>query len=69
MTDSERKDKLTLHSSPASHIAWFAQSTIKNYQRLMKEGIEGWVAGTLQDPAEPDRINKVAVVHNGRIWN
>ncbi|OQU98481.1 D-isomer specific 2-hydroxyacid dehydrogenase, NAD binding domain-containing protein [Cladophialophora immunda] len=51
----------------SSHIAWFTQSTIQNYQRLLKEGIEGWVAGTLQEAA--DKVHKVVVVHNGRIWN
>ncbi|OAP60886.1 hypothetical protein AYL99_05888 [Fonsecaea erecta] len=51
----------------SSHIAWFTQSTIQNYQRLLKEGIEGWVNGTLQESA--DKVHKVVVVHNGRIWN
>lgn len=50
----------------APHIAWFTQSTIKNYQRLLKEGIEGWVAGTLQET--PDRVKKVVVVHGGKVW-
>ncbi|EXJ85946.1 hypothetical protein A1O1_06315 [Capronia coronata CBS 617.96] len=50
----------------SSHIAWYTQSTIKNYQRLLKEGIEGWVAGSLQET--PDQVNKVVVVHGGRIW-
>jgi len=58
---------LTVTTSPASHIAWFTQSTIQNYQRLLKEGIEGWVNGTLQETA--DKVHKVVVVHNGRIWN
>ncbi|KIW95065.1 uncharacterized protein Z519_03647 [Cladophialophora bantiana CBS 173.52] len=51
----------------SSHIAWFTQSTIQNYQRLLKEGIEGWVNGTLQESAE--KVHKVVVVHNGRVWN
>ncbi|ETI21946.1 hypothetical protein G647_06016 [Cladophialophora carrionii CBS 160.54] len=51
----------------SSHIAWFTQSTIENYQRLLKEGVEGWVNGTLQQ-AE-DKVHKVVVVHNGTVWN
>ncbi|OAL32784.1 hypothetical protein AYO20_07740 [Fonsecaea nubica] len=51
----------------SAHIAWFTQSTIQNYQRLLKEGIEGWVNGTLQESA--DKVHRVVVVHNGRIWN
>ena len=27
------------------HIAWFAQTTITTLQRLLKEGVDGWVAG------------------------
>jgi phosphoglycerate dehydrogenase-like enzyme len=27
------------------HMAWFAQETISTLQRLLKEGIDGWVAG------------------------
>jgi hypothetical protein len=50
---------------PASHIAWYNQSTIQNYQRLLKEGIEGWVHGTLQSG---DTVHNVAVVHAGKIW-
>ena len=51
----------------ASHVAWFTQSTIENYQRLLKEGIEGWVNGSLQQ--SEDKVHKVVVVHNGQIWN
>lgn len=51
----------------SSHIAWFSQSTIANYQRLLKEGVEGWAAGTLQE-AE-DKVHVAVVVHNGKIWN
>ena len=51
----------------SSHIAWFSQSTIANYQRLLKEGVEGWVSGTLQQ-AE-DKAHVAVVVHNGKIWN
>ncbi|EXJ59090.1 hypothetical protein A1O7_06521 [Cladophialophora yegresii CBS 114405] len=51
----------------SSHIAWFTQSTIKNYQRLLKEGVEGWVNGTLQ--LDEDKVHKVVVVHNGTVWN
>lgn len=51
----------------AAHIAWYTQSTIQNYQRLLKQGIEGWAAGTLQE-AE-DKVHKVVVVHAGRVWS
>ncbi|KIX04654.1 uncharacterized protein Z518_05524 [Rhinocladiella mackenziei CBS 650.93] len=51
----------------SSHVAWFCQSTIENYQRMLKEGIEGWVEGTLQDP--DGEVNKVVVVHGGKIYN
>ncbi|KIW18760.1 hypothetical protein PV08_03049 [Exophiala spinifera] len=50
-----------------SHIAWFTQTTIETYRRLLKEGIEGWASGTLQE--SPDKVNKVVVVHNGKVWN
>ncbi|KAK5217961.1 hypothetical protein LTR99_003353 [Exophiala xenobiotica] len=50
-----------------SHIAWFTQTTIETYQRLLKEGVEGWVNGTLQE--SDDTVHRVAVVHNGKIWN
>ncbi|KAL2423403.1 hypothetical protein ABEF95_008196 [Exophiala dermatitidis] len=43
------------------HIAWYTQSTIENYKRLLKQGIEGWVAGTLQQ--DPDKVDEVVVVH------
>lgn len=39
--DGEPIPNLTI--SP--HIAWFAQETISTLQRLLKEGIDGWVAG------------------------
>lgn len=51
----------------SSHIAWFSQSTIANYQRLLKEGVEGWVGGTLQK--SEDEAHVAVVVHNGKIWN
>lgn len=51
----------------SSHVAWFTQSTIVNYRRLLKEGIEGWVAGTLQQ--SDASVHKAVVVHNGKIWN
>jgi hypothetical protein len=58
---------LLFSSLPASHIAWFTQTTIETYQRLLKEGVEGWANGTLQE--SDDRVHRVAVVHNGKIWN
>jgi phosphoglycerate dehydrogenase-like enzyme len=51
----------------SSHVAWFSQSTIAKYQRLLKEGIEGWAAGTLQENEE--KVHVAVVVHNGKIWN
>ncbi|RVX71639.1 hypothetical protein B0A52_03823 [Exophiala mesophila] len=51
----------------SSHIAWFTQSTIVRYQELLKQGIEGWVNGTLRE-AE-DKVDKTVVVHQGRIWS
>jgi len=29
------------------HLAWFSEATIKNLQRMVKENVEGWFAGTL----------------------
>ncbi|EXJ85035.1 hypothetical protein A1O3_05710 [Capronia epimyces CBS 606.96] len=54
------------HLTISPHIAWFTQSTIQNYQRLLKEGVEGWVTGTLQQA--PDKVHTVVVVHGGKIW-
>ncbi|KAJ9606851.1 hypothetical protein H2200_008861 [Cladophialophora chaetospira] len=65
--DLAKGDDAVPNLTISSHIAWFTQSTIENYQRLLKEGIEGWVNGTLQN--SEDEVNKVVVVHNGRIWN
>ena len=48
----------------APHIAWFTQSTIVNYQRMLKGGIEGWVKGSLSD----DEVSPVVAVHNSKIW-
>ena len=50
-----------------SHIAWYTQSTIVKYQQLLKEGVEGWANGTLQETE--DKVHKAVVVHNGKIWN
>ncbi|RMZ87751.1 hypothetical protein DV736_g5021, partial [Chaetothyriales sp. CBS 134916] len=47
------------------HLAWFTKGTIKNYQRMIKEGAEKWVAGTLEADGQ---INPIAVVHNGTVW-
>jgi phosphoglycerate dehydrogenase-like enzyme len=41
------------------HIAWFAQETISTLQRLLKEGIDGWVAG------KPVNV----YVHEGGVFN
>jgi phosphoglycerate dehydrogenase-like enzyme len=51
--DGEPIPNLTI--SP--HIAWFAQETITTLQRLLKEGIDGWVVG------KPVNVH----VHEGRI--
>lgn len=51
--DAEPIPNLTI--SP--HIAWFAQETIYTLQRLLKEGIDGWVAG------KPLNVH----VHDGKI--
>jgi len=40
------------------HIAWFAAETIKTLQQLLKDGIDGWVAGR--------PIN--AAVHDGKVY-
>jgi phosphoglycerate dehydrogenase-like enzyme len=39
------------------HIAWFAQETISTLQRLLKEGIDGWVTG------KPVNVH----VHEGKV--
>ena len=52
------------NSETAPHIAWFTQSTIANYQRMLKEGVESYVKGTLGE----DQVNPVVAVHNGKIW-
>ena len=51
--DGEPIPNLTI--SP--HIAWFAQETITTLQRLLKEGVDGWVAG------KPVNVH----VHEGRV--
>lgn len=48
----------------APHIAWFTQSTIANYQQMLKEGIECYVNSTLGE----DVVNIVVAVHNGKVW-
>lgn len=39
--DGEQVPHLTI--SP--HVSWYAEKTIKTLQRLLKEGVEGWIAG------------------------
>jgi len=38
---------LNLTVSP--HVAWFGEKTLQNYQRMLKENIEGWVVGKDQN--------------------
>jgi glycerate dehydrogenase len=49
-----------------AHIAWFTQGTIRNYQRLLKQGIEGWVAGTLE--RDDGGLHESVVVHGGKVY-
>lgn len=30
------------------HVAWFGEKTMENYQRMLKENVEGWVMGKEQ---------------------
>jgi phosphoglycerate dehydrogenase-like enzyme len=55
----------------SSHIAWFTQSTIENYQRLLKDGVEGFVEGRhlRRDAEENEVVDSHVVVHQGRVWN
>lgn len=41
------------------HIAWFAAETITTLQRMLKDGIDGWVAG------KPTNV----AVHDGKVYN
>lgn len=38
---------LNLTVSP--HVAWFGEKTMENYQRILKENVEGWVVGNEQN--------------------
>ncbi|KAB2580721.1 Glyoxylate reductase [Lasiodiplodia theobromae] len=38
---------LNLTVSP--HVAWFGEKTMENYQRILKENVEGWVVGKEQN--------------------
>lgn len=67
LPDVSKGDAPVPNLTVSSHIAWFTQSTIVRYQQLLKEGIEGWVNGTLRE-AE-DRVHKTVVVHDGKIWS
>ncbi|KAK4944185.1 hypothetical protein LTR10_016298 [Elasticomyces elasticus] len=67
LTPDLTKEKAVPNLTISSHIAWFTQTTIQTYQRLLKEGIEGWVSGTLQQ--SENKVQDVVVVHNGKIWN
>ncbi|KEF56232.1 uncharacterized protein A1O9_07813 [Exophiala aquamarina CBS 119918] len=67
LPDASKGEPEVPNLTVSSHIAWFSQSTIANYQRLLKEGVEGWAAGTLQETE--DKVHVAVVVHNGKIWN
>jgi hypothetical protein len=49
----------------APHIAWFTQTTIVNYQRMLKDGVEKWANGTLE---EGGTINPVVRIHAGKVY-
>ncbi|EOD43778.1 putative d-isomer specific 2-hydroxyacid dehydrogenase family protein [Neofusicoccum parvum UCRNP2] len=38
---------LNLTVSP--HVAWYGEKTMENYQRILKENVEGWVVGKEQN--------------------
>lgn len=47
-----------------SHVAWFAQATISNLQRINRDAMTAYVEGRMYDPKE----KHVVAVHNGKIW-
>jgi phosphoglycerate dehydrogenase-like enzyme len=57
--------KVKTLTSIAPHIAWFTQSTIVNYQQMLKDGVEKWVDGTLE---EGGTINPIVRVHEGKVY-
>ncbi|KAF2143969.1 uncharacterized protein K452DRAFT_296238 [Aplosporella prunicola CBS 121167] len=38
-----------LNITVSPHVAWFGEKTMANYQRILRENIEGWVAGKEQN--------------------
>ena len=61
--DKDKEGVPNLVLSP--HMAWFTQSTIANYQKMLKEGAERWVKGTME---QDGKINPIAIVHDGKVW-
>lgn len=42
------------------HVSWFSVKTIEMLQQLLKEGVDGWYKGDVDD--------KYAVVHDGKVY-
>ncbi|KAI5366446.1 putative D-isomer specific 2-hydroxyacid dehydrogenase, catalytic domain-containing protein [Septoria linicola] len=47
-----------------SHVAWFAQPTLSNLQRIIRDAMTAYVKGRMYDPKE----KHVVAVHDGKIW-
>ena len=47
------------------HLAWFTQTTIKNYQKMLKDGAERWVDGSLE---KDGKIDPIVVTHRELVW-
>lgn len=47
-----------------SHVAWFAQPTLSNIQRINRDAMTAYVEGRLYAPKERHAV----AVHDGKIW-
>ncbi|KKY13051.1 putative glycerate dehydrogenase [Diplodia seriata] len=42
-------DTRGLNLTVSPHVAWFGEKTMENYQRILKQNIEGWLVGNEQN--------------------
>lgn len=62
--DSDDPSQTIPNLTITSHLAWFSQTTIDNLYRMLKEGVEGFVAGSILD----DQTKRLVVTHQGQIF-
>jgi lactate dehydrogenase-like 2-hydroxyacid dehydrogenase len=64
--DLEKGEEIIPNLTITSHIAWFSQKTVENISRMLQEGLEGYVSGTLSEPTST--LEHIVIVHGGKIW-